>query len=60
MDAVKNYSDKPANPREIKHICIVTAVISFILSGSQVLLDPVINSDGILYISTAYHLQNDD
>lgn len=60
MDVFKNNSNEQADQRELRNILIVTAAISLFLSLWQVLVDPIINSDGILYVSTAYHLQNGD
>ncbi|WP_288355200.1 hypothetical protein [uncultured Cycloclasticus sp.] len=60
MDVFKNNSNEQADQRELRNILIITALISLFLSLWQVLVDPIINSDGILYVSTAYHLQNGD
>jgi hypothetical protein len=60
MDVFKINLSEQASQCDLKKILIFTAAISLIFSLSQVLFDPVINSDGILYISTAYHLQNGD
>ena len=60
MDVLKNNVNEQASQRDLRNILLVTAAISLVFSLSQVLVDPVINSDGILYISTAHHLQNND
>ena len=60
MGGLKINLNEQASQRELRNILLITAAISLVLSLSQVLVNPVINSDGILYISTAYHLQNGD
>lgn len=49
-----------ASQHDIKIIIVVTAAISLILSLSQVLTDDVINSDGILYLQIAEHIQKNE
>jgi hypothetical protein len=45
---------------ELQVILVSTALISLILSLTQWLSDPVINSDGIMYIQAASFIQKDD
>lgn len=49
-----------ATKNDLKVILITTAIISLFLSFSQVLVDPVINSDGILYVQAASFIQNNE
>jgi hypothetical protein len=51
---------KLATKGEQRIILISTFIISLILSLAQVLADPVINSDGILYVQLASFIQQDD
>lgn len=44
---------------ELRVILISTVVISLLLSLTQVMADPVINSDGILYVQAASFIQNE-
>jgi hypothetical protein len=49
-----------ANQHDVRNVLLVTAVVSLLLSLSQVLVDNVINSDGVLYVLTASHIQDGD
>ena len=49
-----------ATKNDLKVILITTAIISLFLSFSQVLVDPVINSDGILYVQAGSFIQNNE
>ena len=49
-----------ATKNDLKVILITTSIISLFLSFSQVLVDPVINSDGILYVQAGSFIQNNE
>ena len=50
---------KNVNTTELRLTLALTFIVSLILSFSQVLVDPVVNSDGILYLHTASLIQTD-
>jgi hypothetical protein len=47
-------------PAELRKILIITFLLSLILSATQIIADSVINDDGILYLQTAYFIQQGD
>ena len=60
MNTIDALLKENVSSRDIKVVLVTTAIISLLLSLSQVLSDLVIDSDGIFYLSIAAKIQSGD